>query len=64
LIVLVMLGEDYKLLSSSISNLLQPPLTPSLFSPNTFLSQCSSFNIIDMVNRTQRIQIGTYSIYK
>jgi hypothetical protein len=53
LIILIKLGEEYKLWSSSLWSLLQPPVTSFLFGPYTFLntlfsntlSLCSSLNI-------------------
>jgi hypothetical protein len=34
LIILIILGEEYKLLSYSLWSFLQPPVTLSLFGPN------------------------------
>jgi hypothetical protein len=52
LIILIILGEEYKLLSSSSSIFLQPPVTSSLFGSNILiplfsdtLSLCSSLNV-------------------
>ncbi|PNF34586.1 hypothetical protein B7P43_G10632, partial [Cryptotermes secundus] len=53
LIVLIILGEEYKLRSSSLCSFLQPLVTSSLFSPNILLntlfsntpSLCSSLNV-------------------
>jgi hypothetical protein len=52
LIILIMLGEEYKLWSS-LCSFLQPPVTSSLFGPNIHvitlfsntLSLCSSLNV-------------------
>jgi hypothetical protein len=38
LIILIILGKAYKLRSSFVWSFLQPPITPSLFSPNILLS--------------------------
>jgi hypothetical protein len=38
LIILIILGEGYKLWSSSLCSFLQPPVTSSLFGPNVLLS--------------------------
>jgi hypothetical protein len=39
LIILFILGEEYKLRSSSLCSFLQPPDTSSLFGPNTYSPQ-------------------------
>jgi hypothetical protein len=56
LIILIILGEEYKLRSSSLCRFFQPPVT-SLFGPNIVLSTllsntlslCSPFNVKDKV---------------
>jgi hypothetical protein len=53
LITLTILGEEYKLCSSSLCSVLQPPVTSSLLGPNILLSTlfsntlnlCSSLNV-------------------
>jgi hypothetical protein len=58
LIILIILGEDCKLWSSSLCSFLQPPVTLSLFGPNILLSTlfwntlslCSSLNVRGQVS--------------
>jgi hypothetical protein len=60
LITLIILGEEYKLWSTSLRSFLQPPVTSSPFDPilNTLfsntLSLCSSLNVRDQVSYLYR----------
>jgi hypothetical protein len=59
LIILIMLGEEYKSCSSSLCSFLHPPVTASPFSPNILLRTlfsntlhlCSSLNVSYLVSR-------------
>jgi Ca2+/Na+ antiporter len=59
---LIMLGEGYKLWSSSLCSFLHPHVTSSLFGPNILLntlfsntpSLCSSLNVRDQVSQSYR----------
>jgi hypothetical protein len=58
-IVLIILGEEYKLRSSSLCSVLHSPVTSSLFCPNVLLfsntlSLCSSLNVRDQVSHPYR----------
>jgi hypothetical protein len=58
LIFLIIFGDEYKLLSSSLCNFLQSPVTSSLFGPNILLrtlfsktfSPCCSLTVRDQVS--------------
>jgi hypothetical protein len=62
LITLTILGEEYKLCSSSLCNFLQPPVTSSLLGPNILLSTlfsntlnlCSFLNARDQVSHPHK----------
>jgi hypothetical protein len=62
LIVLIILGEEYKSRSSSLCNFLHSPVTLSLFCPNILhstlfsntLRLCSSLNVRDQVSHPYR----------
>jgi hypothetical protein len=71
LIILIMLGKEYKLWSSSFCSFCQPPITSSLFSPNILLSTLfsntlnlySSLNVRDQVSHPYRTTGRIIRIY-
>jgi hypothetical protein len=57
LVILIILGEKYKLWISSLCSFLQSPVTSSLFGPNILLSTlslCSSLNVRDQLSHPYR----------
>jgi hypothetical protein len=62
LIILIILGEEYKSRSSLLCNFLYSPVTSYLFGPNIFLSTlfsntlslCFSLNVRDQVSHPYR----------
>jgi hypothetical protein len=62
LIILIILGEEYKLWNLSLCSFLQQPVTSSLFGPNSFLSTlfsnavylCLSLNVSEQVSHPYR----------
>jgi hypothetical protein len=57
LFILIIVDEEYKLLSSSLCNFLQLPITPTLFSPNilpnNLFSQTSSVSVPPLTSVTK-----------
>jgi hypothetical protein len=67
LIILIIFGQDYRSLSSSLRSFLHPPVTPSLFGPNVLLdtvfsnslSLCSTLNVrLQLSKSDNRIKPG------
>jgi hypothetical protein len=71
LIILIVLGKEYKSCSSSLWSFLHPPITSSLFSPNTFLSSlfsntfslCSSLTLRDQFSHPCRTTGKIVALY-
>jgi hypothetical protein len=71
LIILIILGEEYKLQSFSLCSCLQPPVTSSLFGQNiplstllsNTLSLCSPFNVRDQVSQPYRTKGKNIVLY-
>jgi hypothetical protein len=59
LIILIILGKDYKLWSSSLCIFLQPPVTSSLFGPNILLNTLFSNTLSHNRVRTKLCPGGT-----
>jgi hypothetical protein len=68
---MILLGEEYKLWSSSLCSFLQPTVTSSLFGPNILLntlfsntlSLCSSLNIRDQVRHPYKTTVQMSFIF-
>jgi phosphate starvation-inducible membrane PsiE len=71
LIILIILGEEYKSRSSSLCNYLYSPVTSSLLGPNILLSTlfsntlslCSSLYARDQVSHPHRITENIFVFY-
>jgi hypothetical protein len=70
LIIIIMLGEEYKLRRSSLCSFLQPPVTSFLFGPNILLSTlfpntlslCSSLSVRDQISHPCRPTVNYGSV--
>jgi hypothetical protein len=59
LIILIVLGEEYKLRSSSLYSFLQPPVTSSLFGPN-FLTQGQNRQTKNSGRKIDQLRLFTF----
>jgi hypothetical protein len=59
LIILIRLGEEYKLWSSSFCSFLQPPVTSSRFGPNILLNTLFS-NTLSLCSSTSEFMLILY----
>jgi hypothetical protein len=63
-IILIILGEEYKLCSSSLCSFLQPPVTSSLFGPNEHFECLLTRDKTGMFKRVQFIPTDVgYTVY-
>jgi hypothetical protein len=64
LIILIILGEEYKLWSPSLCSFLQPPVTSSLFGPNVLVSaQVDETIMADNVVAVRRCSVALCNRY-